>query len=84
MGVPVPSVTGPKWAAERKVREWECQRCGASLDRDVNAAINVLMEGEAILASQASQPAPTAQAKPIKRGGRASPAAPKAEGIPGL
>ena len=51
MGVPVPSVTGPKWAAERKVREWECQRCGASLDRDVNAAINVLMEGEAIATS---------------------------------
>jgi putative transposase len=32
------------------VREWECASCGASHDRDVNAAINLLAAGLAVAA----------------------------------
>jgi putative transposase len=32
------------------VREWECRACGASHDRDVNAAINIRAAGLAVLA----------------------------------
>jgi putative transposase len=32
------------------VREWTCPECGASHDRDINAANNLLMAGQAISA----------------------------------
>lgn len=41
------SKCGTRWDGTKdlKVREWECPHCGASLNRDVNAAINILNEG---------------------------------------
>jgi putative transposase len=41
------SVCGEKWGGTKdlKVRKWQCQHCGTMLDRDANAAINILNEG---------------------------------------
>lgn len=41
------SACGTKWAGTKdlKVRKWVCPQCGASHDRDVNAAVNILNEG---------------------------------------
>ena len=33
-----------------KVREWDCPHCGAHLDRDINAAVNILNKGIKITA----------------------------------
>ena len=30
---------------ELGVREWECEECGSINDRDINASINIMMEG---------------------------------------
>jgi len=35
----------PKGLADLKKRNWECSHCGALLDRDVNAALNILRKG---------------------------------------
>jgi len=38
------SITGPKGISNLSVRQWDCA-CGAHLDRDINAAKNVLFAG---------------------------------------
>jgi putative transposase len=37
--------SGPKGIAGLGIREWECSNCGASHDRDLNAAMNILALG---------------------------------------
>ena len=46
------SVCGTQWPGTKdlKVRHWVCPECGASLDRDTNAAVNILHEGMRLLA----------------------------------
>lgn len=46
------SVCGEKWDGTKdlKVRKWECPHCGTALNRDTNAAINILNEGLRLLA----------------------------------
>lgn len=46
------SVCGEKWDGTKdlKIRKWQCPHCGAMLDRDTNAAINILNEGLRLLA----------------------------------
>lgn len=39
------AVSGPKGIAGLRVRHWDCPSCGASHDRDVNAAKNILRAG---------------------------------------
>lgn len=41
------SVCGEKWDGTKdlKIRKWQCPYCGTTLDRDTNAAINILNEG---------------------------------------
>lgn len=38
-------LTGPKGVEELHIRKWQCPDCGASHDRDVNAAINIAANG---------------------------------------
>jgi len=44
------SSNSPKGRAGLGIREWECTECGARLDRDINAAKNILRKGHLALA----------------------------------
>jgi transposase len=46
------SLSGPKGIACLGVRSWVCEDCGASHDRDVNAALNILASGRNIALQQ--------------------------------
>lgn len=44
------SIAGPKGYAGLNKRQWICDNCGASHDRDVNSAINILRLGRSVAA----------------------------------
>lgn len=46
--------SSPKGLKDLGVREWVCSECGSILDRDVNAAMNILRFGHESLASEVS------------------------------
>lgn len=58
------TVGGPKGIAGLGIREWTCGGCGATHDRDVNAARNILARGLASLAEGAAQMR-SSQPKPV-------------------
>lgn len=46
------AIGGPKGREGLEVREWVCNECGAVLDRDVNAALNILRLGHQSLLAE--------------------------------
>lgn len=46
------AIGGPKGREGLEVREWVCSECGAVLDRDVNAALNILRLGHQSLLAE--------------------------------
>lgn len=46
------TVSGPKGRKGLGIREWVCSQCGAVLDRDVNAALNILRLGHQSLLAE--------------------------------
>ena len=46
------AIGGPKGREGLEVREWVCSACGAVLDRDVNAALNILRLGHQSLLAE--------------------------------
>ncbi len=45
-------IGGPRGLKGLRVRQWECEGCGSSHDRDVNAARNILASGRSIALHQ--------------------------------
>ena len=50
-----------------RIREWECPRCGALHDRDINAAINLREEGKRIAASTVGTTGSNAYGEGVRR-----------------
>lgn len=53
-------LTGPRGLRQLAVRQWQCQECGATHDRDVNAARNILSAGLRYQASVSGNESPLA------------------------
>jgi len=62
------SLTGPKGVNGLRVRSWMCSGCGATHDRDVNAARNILAVGRSPPSVVGNEPAP--QLAPPSRASR--------------
>ena len=50
------SVCGGKKDMPQEIRVYDCPACGMSMDRDVNAAVNILMKGLEALGQKATPP----------------------------
>ncbi len=56
----------PRTKIGLNVRTYECEHCGYTIDRDVNAAINVCRKGITLQREGISPPSGTEEAKPVR------------------